>query len=237
MSYRLIQINPTIGQDQTDKIRESYESCYLKIFQAEKCGPDFEMNIVFKHDQPISSRPRRLSFADKEALQKTLDELLRKKVICPSNSPYASPIVLIKKKTGDPRLCIDFRELNKIMIRDNFPTELIDDNIDQLKNKKYFSILDLKDGFHYVKMHEASIKFTSFVTPLGQYEYLRMPFGLTNAPRVFQRFIHTVFETLIREHKILLYLDDILIATEDLDEHVTILSELFELAGKSHLQF
>jgi len=86
-------------------------------------------------------------------------------------------------------------------------------------------------------MHEESIKFTSFVTPLGQYEYLRMPFGLTNASRVFQCFIHTVFETFIREHKILLYLDDILIATQNLDEHLAILSELFELAGKSHLQF
>jgi len=112
------------------------------------------------------------------------------------------------------------RELNKITIRDNFPTELVDDNIDRLQNKKYFSVLDLKDGFHHVKMHEESIKFTSFVTPLGQYEYLRMPFGLTNAPRVFQRFIHTVFETLIREHKILLYLDDILVAAENLDEQL-----------------
>jgi len=109
-------------------------------------------------------------------------------------------------------------------------------NIDRLQNKKYFSVLDLKDGFHQVKMHKKSITFMSFVTPLGQYKYLRMPFGLTNTPRVFQRFIHT-FETFIREHKILLYLDDILVATENLDEYLAILFELFKLAGKSHLQF
>ncbi|XP_018377468.1 PREDICTED: LOW QUALITY PROTEIN: uncharacterized protein K02A2.6-like [Trachymyrmex cornetzi] len=232
-----LQVNPAIGVNKVEKISEIFETHYIPNFNAEKCGPDFEMNIALKHDQSISSRPRRLSFVDKEKLQKILDELSRKKIIRPSSSPYASPIVLVRKKTGDLRLCIDYRELNKITIRDNFPTELIDDNIDRLKGKKYFSILDLKDGFHHVKMHEASIKFTSFVTPLGQYEYLRMPFGLTNAPRVFQRFIHTVFERLVREHKILLYLDDILVATESLEEHFEILSELFELAGKSHLQF
>jgi len=145
--------------------------------------------------------------------------------------------VLVRKKTGKLRLCVDFREINKITVRDNFPTELIDDNIDHLKDKKYFSLLDLKDGFHHIKMSAASVKYTSFVTPLGQYEYLQMPFGLTNAPRVFQRFIHTIFDTLIREHKLLVYLDDILIATKDIDEHLAVLSELFELAGKNQLQF
>lgn len=122
-------------------------------------------------------------------------------------------------------------------MRDNFPTELIDDNIDRLRNKKFFSILDLKDGFHHVRMHSASIKYTSFVTPLGQYEYLRMPFGLTNAPRVFQRFIHMVYAPLVRENKILLYLDDILIATERMNEHVEILREVFKLSSRYRLKF
>lgn len=86
-------------------------------------------------------------------------------------------------------------------------------------------------------MHEASIKFTSFVTPLGQFEYLRMPFGLMNAPRVFQRYIHAVFDSLIRGNKIILYLDNLLIATEDMDGHFEIISEVFEIAGKHRLQF
>lgn len=119
--------------------------------------------------------------------QKILDELLRKKIIRPSNLPYASPIVLVQRKNGECRFCVDFCELNKITVRDNFPTELINDNIDRLRDKKYFSVLDLKDGLHYIEMHAESIKCTSFVTPLGQYEYLRMPFGLTNV-YIFQRF-------------------------------------------------
>lgn len=177
-----------------------------------------------------------MSFVDKEALREILDELLEKGMIQASNSPYASPIVLVRKKNGSLRLCIDYRGLNKITVRDNFPTELIDDNLDRLRDKKYFTILDLKDGFHHVKMSKESVRFTSFVTPLGQFEYLRMPFGLTNAPRVFQRFLHAVFEPLIRSDKILLYLDDLLVASKDIDEHVEVISEAFGLAGKHHLQ-
>lgn len=86
-------------------------------------------------------------------------------------------------------------------------------------------------------MHATSVKYTSFVTPLGQFKYLRMPFGLTNAPRVFQRFVHMVFASLIRENKVLLYLDDIVIATESISEHIEILREVFELSGRFRLQF
>lgn len=143
-----------------------------------------EMKISLKNEQPITFRSRQLTYADKEKLQVILDDLLEAGTIRPSNSPYASPIVLVRKKTGELRLCVDFRELNKITVKDNFPTPLIDDHIDRLKDKKYFSSLDLKNGFYYVKMSECSIKYTLFVTPIGQFEFLRMPFGLTNAPRV-----------------------------------------------------
>lgn len=119
--------------------------------------------------------------------------------------------LLTKKKDGGLRMCIDYHELNKITIRDNFPTELIEDNLDRLRDKRYFTILDLKNRFYHIKMHPTSVKFTSFVTPLGQFEYLHMPFGLMNAPRVFQRFVHSVFAPLIRGNEILLYLDDILL--------------------------
>lgn len=195
------------------------------------------MTIALKHEQSIASRPRRLSFADKEALRGVLDRFLSDGTIRHSDSPYASPIVLVRKKDGSLCLCVDYRELNKITVRDNFPTKLIDDNIDRLRSKKYFPILDLKNKFHHVRMYPASIKYTSFVTPLGQFEYLRMPFGLTNAPRVFQRFVHMVFASLIRENKILLYLDDILIAMESLDEHIEIFRKVFESAGRFRLQF
>lgn len=193
--------------------------------------PETEMKILLKNDQPITFRPRRLAYADREKLQVILDDLLETNIIRLSSSPYASPIVLVRKKNGELRLCVDFRELNKVTksVKDNFPTPLIDDHVDRLKDKKYFSNLDLRNGFYHVKVSECSIKYTSFITPLG-FEFLRMPFGLTNTPRVFQRFVNEAFERLIRENKILLYLDDILVATENVDESLRILKGVFEVA-------
>lgn len=109
--------------------------------------------------------------------------------------------------------------------------------MDRLNDKKYFSKLDLRNGFHHVKMAENSIKYTCFVTPLGQFEYLRMPFGLTNAPRIFQRFLNDIFQNLIYNGEILLYLDDILVATSTIDEHLNILQKVFYTANKYRLQF
>lgn len=109
-------------------------------------------------------------------------------------------------------------------------------NLDTLRNRKYFTTLDLKDGFHHIPVDESSVKYTSFVTPLGQFEFVKMPFGLTNAPRLFQRYLNYVFCDLIRQNKILLYLDDILIATETLIEHYDILREVLTLCRSHNLE-
>ena len=127
--------------------------------------------------------------------------------------------------------------MNKITVKDNFPSQLIDDNIDRLRNKKFFTTLDLKDGYYNVKMAQDSIKYTSFVTPLGQFEFLYCPFGLTNAPKVFHRFVQKVFAVAIKEGKMMPFFDDFFIGTETLDEHLGILREVFRVAGQYHLTF
>lgn len=114
---------------------------------------------------------------------------------------------------------------------------MIDDHLNRLKGKKIFRYLDLQNRFHHIKVAEASIKYTAFITPLGQFKYLRMPFGLTNAPRVFQRYIHNIFKPMIIESKVLIYMDDILVATEEMEEHFEILREVFETARKHKLRF
>ncbi|KAL4149769.1 hypothetical protein QTP88_003637 [Uroleucon formosanum] len=235
----IININPKIEFTYRNELLELYNDEYVI---GERClqdntDPNLEMKIILKHDQPISYRARRISYSDRERLKTIIDDLLKGGIIRPSRSPYSSPIVLVRKKTGDLRLCVDYRELNKITVKDNFPAPLIDDQIDKLKNKKYFSLLDLKNGFHHVKMNEASIPFTSFVTPLGQFEYLKMPFGLTNAPKVFSRFTQQIFFDLIKREEIILYMDDILIATEAVPEHLVILKKVFNLAAKFDLKF
>lgn len=94
-------------------------------------------------------------------------------------------------------MCVDYRVLNKYLIRDHYPLPLIEDQMDVLADKKYFTLLDLKDGFHHISIAEESIKYTSFVTPFGQYEYLRMPFGLKAAPMRFQKFVNEILREYI----------------------------------------
>lgn len=143
---------------------------------------------------------------------------------------------MTKKKNGETRICIDFRTLNKITVRDNFPLPLIEDQLDLLAGKKYFTTLDLKDGFFHIQMHEDSIKYTSFVTPLGQYEYIKMPFGLKGAPLKFQRYVTQIFKDQIDAGEILVYLDDFLIATETIEHHFYVLEKVFKLLVENLLE-
>lgn len=100
---------------------------------------------------------------------------MAKGIIKSSDSEYASPVVMVRKKNGEYRLCIDYRTLNKYIVRDNYPIPVIEDQLNVLKNKKYYSILDLKDGFYHIRMAEESIPYTAFVTPFGQFEFVKMP--------------------------------------------------------------
>lgn len=237
----LLNINPDLDTEIRNKFIDVYNNEYHNMLkgnvESHDGNVDFDTKIILKHEQPISFRPRRLSYSEQNKLRVILDELLSEGVIRPSNSAYSSPVVLVKKKSGDYRLCIDYRELNKITVRDNFPTPLIDDQLDRLRDKRIFTLLDLRNGFHHVRMCEKSIPYTSFVTPLGQYEYVKMPFGLTNSPRVFGRFIQFVFHELIRRGDLLVYLNDMMIATQNYTEHFAILKEVFRLAAKHNLQF
>lgn len=155
--------------------------------------------------------------------------MLEKNVIRPSNSESASPIVLVRKKNGEYRMCIDYRVLNKSIARDNYPIPVIEDHLSVLNNKKYFSTLDLKDGFYHVSMTQESIKCTSFVTPFGQFEFLKMPFGLKPAATKFQRFVCEILKELICSGDVVAYIDDFLIATETLDHHLKVLKRVFRM--------
>ena len=136
-------------------------------------------------------------------------------MIQPSVSDYASPVVLVKKKDRSSKLCVDYRALNKKIIKDRYPLPLIEDQLDRLQDARVFSTLDLKNGFFHVCVDDASIKYTSFVVPDGQYEFLKVPFGLCNSPSVFQRFVNNVFKDLIKQKIVLIYMDDLIILSED----------------------
>lgn len=179
------------------RARNLFEKNYINPQRPLKSATENVLKLILTYEKPFSCTPRGPSYHEKKELRSILDGLMSKGIIRESALEYASPIVLTKKKNGETRMCVDFRTLNKITMRDNFPLPLIEDQLDLLAGKKYFTTLDLKDGFFHIKMHEESIKYTSFVTPLGQYEYLKMPFDLKNAPLKFQRFVAQIFKDLI----------------------------------------
>ncbi|XP_060867277.1 uncharacterized protein LOC132942689 [Metopolophium dirhodum] len=158
-----VNVNPDLDCDVNDKFIKIYNVEYLARINVEPHSDNnCNFEIVLKHEQPISFRSRRLSYSEQGSLRNIIDELLSENIIRPSNSPYSSPIVLVKKKNKSFRLCVDYREINKITVKDNFPAPLIDDQLDRLKGKNIFTSLDLKNGFHHVRMNEASIPYTSF---------------------------------------------------------------------------
>lgn len=139
------------------------------------------MNIVPKDEIPVYQRPRRLAPAEKVQVNKQIDDWLRDGIIRPSISEYASPITLAKKKNGDMRLCVDYRQINKKIIKDRYPLPLIDDQIDRLQDSLLFSTIDLKDGIFHVTVTQDSCKYTASIVSDGHYEFLKAPFGLTFA--------------------------------------------------------
>jgi hypothetical protein len=151
-----------------------------------------QLVIKYITDEPVIYHPYRLPEAEKKILQGIIDELLNNEIIRESNSPYASPILLVKKKTGVYQMCVDYRRLNAVTIKNQYPLPLIDEQLDRLGGNHYFTTLDVASGFYQVPVEEDSIVKTAFVTPESHYEFLRMPFGLTNAPSVFQRLMNNV---------------------------------------------
>lgn len=185
------------------------------------------MEIHLTTNKPVSRRPYRLSHSENEKVRQKIKELLDKNIIKESNSQYASPIIAVPKKNGEIRLCVDYRELNKITVKDKYPLPLIEEQLDKLAGKRYFTSLDLVAGFHQIPIHPNSTHITAFVTPDGLYEYLRVPMGLCNSPAVFQRAINKMLGEL-RGVKVLAYIDDLLIPSETVVEGLEMLRQVLE---------
>ncbi|XP_040195295.1 uncharacterized protein LOC120928256 [Rana temporaria] len=177
-----------------------------------------EHKIRLEEDKPFRERVRRIPLGDLEDLREQLAELKRTGIIRESRSPYASPIVVVRKKNGSLRLCIDYRTLNRRTIPDQYTTPRIEDALQSLSGAKWFSVLDLKSGYYQIPMHPEDREKTAFITPVGFFEFNRMPQGLSGAPATFQRLMEkTVGDMNLIE--VLVYLDDVIVFGRTLEEH------------------
>ena len=164
-----------------------------------------------------------MPFAVREEVARQLRKMQEAHIIQPSTSPWASPVVMVRKKDGSHRFCVDYQRLNAVTKADTYPLPRIDDLLDQLGQCKYFSTLDLASGYWQIKVATESQEKTAFVTPQGLYEFLVMPFGLTNAPAVFQRLMQRVLAGLNLEAGpdfVAVYIDDVLIFSQTIEEHL-----------------
>ena len=171
--------------------------------------------------QPPARPPYRLSWSEKEELHRQLQDLLKKGLITPSSSPFASPVLLVRKPDATFRLCVDYRLLNKSTIRDRFPIPNARDLFDRLQGASVFTKMDLASGFWQLRLHPDSEAATAFSTPDGHFQWRVMPMGLCNAPSTFQRTMQKVLGHLMQgaDQCVLVYLDDLLVFSKNLNDH------------------
>lgn len=179
-----------------------------------------DCKIVLQKDATLHYGPvYPMSEEESKVLKEYLDDMLKKKFIRPSESPAGYPVLFQKKKDGSLRLCVDYKKLNAVTIRNSYPLPLIPDIIERVKGAKFFTKLDLRSAYNLIRIREGDEYKTAFRTKYGHFEYLVMPFGLRNAPATFQAFINSVLRPFL-EKFVILYLDDILIFSDSLENHI-----------------
>lgn len=175
-------------------------------------------HIRLRDDTPFRERSRRIAPADVEDVRRHLKNLMTAGIIKESRSPYASPIVIARKKNGDVRMCVDYRTLNSRTIPDQYTTPRIDDALDCLAGSQWFSVLDLRSGYYQIEMAEEDKEKTAFICPLGFFQFERMPQGITGAPATFQRLMERAVGDMHLLEAIV-YLDDIIVFGRTLEQH------------------
>jgi hypothetical protein len=202
---------------------------FSELFDPSKlgCSRNFTHSIELTDSRPIKQMPRRVSFAQRQVIENEIADMLAKGVIEPSCSPWASPIVLVRKKDGSIRFCIDYRGLNAQTKADAFPLPNPSDIFDDLAGSKYFATIDMKSGFWQIPMLARDKEKTAFCVPGGHYQFCRMPFGLINATATFQRTMQAILSSLVGKcaH---VFVDDIVVYANSMEQLLERLDSVFD---------
>lgn len=222
-------------KEKLQNLLETYKHIFANsVKELEGCDTILH-DIKLKDTTPVRQRPYRVPYHLRDELDKQINELLESDIIQESDSPYAAPVLFVKKSDGTFRLVCDFRKLNDKTIEDSFPIPNINDMINDLSGAKYFSTLDLTSGFYQMKLHPDDTFKTGFSTSKNHYEWKRVPFGLKNAPSSFQRLMSIILADL-SPLQIGIYIDDIIIASKSFDEHLNKLKIVFDRLNKHKLK-
>ncbi|GJS81208.1 reverse transcriptase domain-containing protein [Tanacetum coccineum] len=212
---------------------------FPEVFPDDLLGLPLVREIEFRIDlipgaSPVVRSPYRLAPSEMLELSNQLKELQEKGFIRPSHSPWGAPVLFVKKKDGSMRMCIDYRELNKLTIKNRYPLPRIDDLFDQLQGACCFSKIDLRSGYHQLRVREEDIPKTAFRTRYGHFEFTVMPFGLTNAPAIFMDLMNRVCKPYLDKF-VIVFIDDILIYSKSEEEHEAHLKTILDLLKKEKL--
>lgn len=184
--------------------------------------------------EPVSVAPYRMSPLELKELKTQLEELIQKHFIRPSVSPWGAQVLLVKKKDGSMRLCIDYRQLNKVTIKNKYHLPRIDDLLDQLKGASVFSKIDLRSGYHQIRIKSSYVSKTAFRMRYGHYEFLVMPFGVSNAPAVFMDYMNRIFQPYLDQF-VIIFIDDALVYSKNPQEHAQHLRMVLEILREKQL--
>ncbi|GJT14937.1 putative reverse transcriptase domain-containing protein [Tanacetum coccineum] len=217
----------------------SSKTSFSEVFPEDLPGLPPTRQVEFQIDlvpgaAPVARAPYRLAPSEMKELSEQLKELSDKGFIRPSSSPWGAPVLFVKKKDGSFRMCIDYRELNKLTVKNRYPLPRIDDLFDQLQGSSVYSKIDLRSGYHQLRVREEDIPKTAFRTRYGHYEFQVMPFGLTNAPAVFMDLMNRVCKPYLDKF-VIVFIDDILIYSKNEKEHKEHLKQILELLKKEEL--
>ncbi|WVZ71633.1 hypothetical protein U9M48_020200 [Paspalum notatum var. saurae] len=234
----LCSVKDAVTQSQLPDSVQQLLTAHDHLFQQPQSLPpsrEFDHQIpLMAGVKPVNVKPYRYSPTQKDEIERQVKEMLANGIIRTSSSPFASPVLLVKKKDGSWRFCVDYRHLNTITVKNKYPLPIVDELLDELHGAAWFTKLDMRSGYHQIRVVPADEPKTAFKTHHGHWEFRVMPFGLTNAPATFQAAMNTIFQPLLRK-SVLVFVDDILVYSKTLEEHVQHLQEVFQILSQHQL--